>query len=61
MKLDDSGSPNDVRKVILEEILGVFPTIAIDFDLFGHTRSLVQIIKKFGHYEDGAAGDIINI
>ena len=31
-----------------EEKFGIFPSVAVNFDPFGHTRGLVQILKKSG-------------
>lgn len=40
-----------VGKKYFTEKFGVFPTVAVNFDPFGHTKGLVQIMKKCG--QDG--------
>lgn len=37
-----------VGKKYFNEKFGVFPTVAVNFDPFGHTRGLVQILRKCG-------------
>ncbi len=36
-------------KEYFEEKFGVFPKVAVNFDAFGHTKGLVQILKKCGY------------
>ena len=39
----------DLGRKYFKEKFGVIPTTAINFDPFGHTRGLVQILKKCGY------------
>ena len=43
-----------------KEKFGVVPTTAINFDPFGHTRGLVQILKNAG-YNTHVVGNIGNV